>query len=216
MVEPAVAEAGEMGGRAPSRPRRRLALIIVGAVLAIGLAYEFIRFDHSLAGRLEEWVVGGILVIGIVVVLLDPGRSRIGRAVAGCALAAALVFTVAQLRTSPDPLVGGWTATATGMSALPVAITVSPAGYTVRSTAVTRLPGSTCDLPPGTVLAAFTAAGSGSAPTAGSNPQGQQLASPSSNCQAGWEAATFSLADDGTTLHTKVPSGHDLVLVKQG
>ena len=139
-----------------TRSRRRWALIIVGAVLVSGLAYEVTRFDHGIAGQLPVLLVGGLLAIGLVVVLVDPGRSRVGRAVAGLALAVALVFMVAQLRTSTDPLVGAWTASADGMASTAVSITQSPAGYTVRTTSAARLPGSTCDLPSGAVIATFT------------------------------------------------------------
>ena len=206
MVKRAVRETGAADAPPVTRSRRRWALIIVGAVLVSGLAYELIRFDHRIAGQLPVLLVGGLLAIGLVVVLVDPGRSRVGRAVAGLALAVALVFMVAQLRTSTDPLVGAWTASADGMASTAVAITQSPAGYTVRTTSAARLPGSTCDLPSGAVIATFTG-------TAQAD-HGQQLVSSPGSCVSGWETATFA-PDANGALKVTVPSGHDLVLVRR-
>ena len=189
---------GMATGRPPTeRSRRRQALILVGLVLALGLAYEFIRFDHHVFAKPTILVVGGVLVIGIVVALVDPGPSRIGRTVAGVALAAALVLAIAQLRTSTDPLVGDWTAGGDGLPSAAVAITHSPAGYTVRTMSTARLPGSTCDLPPGAVIATFTGTATGD--------HGQQLVSSPGSCVSGWETATFGLDPGGATLHREGP-----------
>ncbi len=75
------------------------------------------------------------------------------------ALVLAVVFVggVVALRTSSDPLVGDWDVTY-GAPAI-VTIAKSDDGYTVTAKTPIRVVQATCDLPSGTSLATFSAAG---------------------------------------------------------
>ncbi len=180
---------------------------VVAAVLTLGFAYELIRYQHSTTGQLPAIVVGAILVVGLVLAVSSPGRKRLARAAVGLALAIGILFVAAHLRTTSDPLVGDWTATADNLSPTPVTITVSALGYTLRSRAPARIGDSSCELPAGTVLGTLT----GTAPTY----HGQQLVASPGDCNwTGWEPMV--LTSDGTTLHGQVPSGHNIVLTRQG
>ena len=197
-----------MTGHRVTRSRRWWALIVVAAVVGVGFAYEFFRYDHETSGHLGALIVAALLALGVVATLADPGRSRLGRALLALALSVGLLFCVGQLRTSPDPLVGNWTATFQGTPPGTVAITRSVVGYTVMATTAARLPGYQCDLPPGTVLATFD----GSAP----GYTGWQLAGNPINCQlSGWEPGTFDLTDP-RSLRERVPSQHNLLFTKLG
>jgi hypothetical protein len=195
-------------GRRVTRSRRWWAVVAASAVLTVGLAYEFIRFDHAVVGHMPALVVAVLLAVAVVVVVADPGRSRIGRALLGVALAFGLQFAVSQLRTADaDPLVGEWTASFEGVPPTTVTITKSAVGYTVMAKTPARLPGYQCDLAVGTVLATFDgAAGHG----------GWQLLGYPSDCRlAGWEPATFDLVG-ARSLQEKVPSQHNLLFTKIG
>lgn len=193
--------------RPRTRSRRAWAAAATAALLLPGLVLEFVRFGHRFDGRLTTVVVIGVLAVGIAAALADPGRSRVVRAVASVALAAGVLLAVANLRAPTDPLVGDWTATGTGMAATTVAITRSVSGYTVMTKVPARFPGSRCELPAGTVLAAFGTTDSGR--------HGQQLLLNPADCRwSGWEELEVSLDSANTTIREKVPSGHDLVLTK--
>ncbi len=213
MTEQVELEVGEPEGfrvgQRITRSRRWWAVVAASAVLTLGLAYEFIRFRHSVVGHLPALVVAVLLAIAVVVVVADPGRSRIGRALLGGLLALGLQFAVSQLRiaTDGDPLVGDWTASFQGMPPTTVTITKSAVGYTLMAETPARLPGHRCDLPVGTVLATFDGSASHS---------GWQLLAHPIDCRLeGWEPATFDLVG-ARSLQEKVPSQHNLLLTKIG
>lgn len=197
-------------GHRITRSRRWWAVVGMSAVLALGLGYEFIRFDHAVVDHLAALIVAVLLAIGVVVVVVEPGRSRIGRALLGVPLAVGLLFAVTQLRTATDtdPLVGEWTASFQAMPPTTVTITKSAIGYTLMAKTPARLPGYQCDLPAGTVLATFD----GAAPRHG----GWQLLGYPTDCRlAGWEPATFDLVA-ARSLQETVPSQHNLLFTKIG
>ena len=202
-------EGGREGHRI-TRSRRWLAVVGVSAVLALGLGHEFIRFDHAVVDHLPALIVAVLLAIGVVVVIVDPGRSRVGRALLGVSLAVGLLFAVTQLRTATDadPLLGDWTASFPGMPPTTVTITKSAIGYTLMAKTPARLPGYQCDLPVGTVLATFD----GATP---SHPGWQLLGHPTDCRLMGWEPATFDLVA-ARTLQEMVPSQHNLLFTKIG
>ena len=70
-------EQGKAEGHRITRSRRWWAMVAVSALLTFGLAHEFIRFDHAVVGHLPAFVVALLLAIAVVVVVADPGRSRI-------------------------------------------------------------------------------------------------------------------------------------------
>ncbi len=180
----------------------------MSAVLTLGLAYEFICFDQAVVGHMPALVVAVLLAVAVVMVVADPGRSRIGRALLGVVLAVGLQFAVSQLRaTDADPLVGDWTASFPGVPPMTVTITKSAIGYTVMAKTPARLPGYQCDLAVGTVLATFDGAAS--------HGGWQLLANPSDCRLGGWEPATFDLVG-ARSLQEKVPSQHNLLFTKIG
>ena len=151
------------------------------------------QHDRTVAGDR----CGPILVVGLALAVSSPGRKRLARAAVGLALAIGILFVAAHLRTTSDPLVGDWTATADNLSPTPVTITASALGYTLRSRAPARIGDSSCELPAGTVLGTLT----GTAPTY----HGQQLVASPGDCNwTGWEPMV--LTSDGTTLHGRCPA----------
>ena len=72
-----------------ARARRWWPEILVVAVLAFGLSYELLRYEHVLAGHLAALVAAGILGVGIVVVLALGGGA--GSAADSSALRSRLV-----------------------------------------------------------------------------------------------------------------------------
>lgn len=175
--------------RSMSAPRRALRWwpdLAVAFVLGVGLSYEFLRYDHVVAGQLLASVVAGLLVFGVVVLLADRGLSRVGRAAIGLALSIGVLFAVAQLRPAQDPLLGDWDATI-GPPAV-VTITRGAAGYVVTTKTSTGAVNSTCTAPPGQVVATF--AGSGP-----SYPARHALVDPLTCKFVRWAPATYTLGD---------------------
>jgi hypothetical protein len=119
-------------------------------------------------------------------------------------LAVVLVGGLVAQRTSSDPLVGDWDVTY-GAPAI-VTIAKSGDGYTVTAKTPVRVVQATCDLPSGTSLATFSAAGPAH--------EGQHGLWWTNDCAfARWAPATFIL--DGRTLEAKLTDGQTVTFTKQ-
>ncbi len=171
---------------ASSRARRWWPYLAVAAVLGVGLSYEFLRYDHVVAGRLLTSVVAGLLVFGVVVVLADRGLSRVGRGAIGIALSIGVLFAVAQLRPAQDPLLGDWDVTI-GPPAV-VTITRGADGYVVTTKTSTGAVNAKCTAPPGQVVATFAGTGP-------SYPAQHALVDPLTCKFVRWAPATYTLGD---------------------
>ncbi len=169
-----------------ARLRRWWPDLAVVAVLAVGLGYEFLGYDHAIAGHLLAVVAAGLLGVGVVVVLADRGLSRVGRGVIGLAVSVGVLFAVAQLRPAPDPLLGDWDVTI-GPAAV-VTITRGADGYIVTTKTTTGALNSTCAAPPGRVAATL----SGTGP---SYPAQHALVNPRTCTFVQWVPATYTLGD---------------------
>lgn len=196
----------ERAGGATARLRRNWPMLVLAAVLLIGLAYEFVRFQHTLTGHWPAVVVAALLLLGLVVGVAVPGLSRVGRPVVGLALVVGLLFAIAQLRVV-DPLVGDWNVT----FGAPATVTIARAAdgsYTMTAKTPLRIHTSeTCDLAPGTLIANF----SGNAPTYTGKIGLWNVA----NCQfVSWNPTTFTLGDDAIDLGNG--NGERFVMVRPG
>ncbi len=197
----------ESADLASSRPRRRrwwLPIAVPTVVLVLGLSYELLSYDHSVAAHLATELVVASLIVGLVLALTDRRLHRFGRSAIGAALAVGVLFGVAQLRVPADPLTGEWYITY-GAPAR-VMITATPGGYTMTATSPTRVHNSqTCDLPPGTVIATFA----GTAPTL----TGRHGLWAETGCQfAGWDATTFTIGDQ--TVDVTLANGERFILTR--
>jgi hypothetical protein len=169
-----------------ARARRSWPYLAVVAVLVVGLSYEFLRYDHVVAGHLLAAVVAGVLGVGLVVVLADRGLSRVGRGVIGLAVSIGVLFAVAQLRLAPDPLLGDWDVTI-GPAAV-ATITRGAEGYVVTTKTSAGAVNSTCTMPPGQVVATFAGTGP-------SYPAQHALVNPLTCTFVQWAPATYTLGD---------------------
>jgi hypothetical protein len=185
------------------RLRRHWPLLVVAVLLAVGLTYELLRYQHSLAGDWPAVVVAGLLVLGLILGVVVPGLSRVGRGIVGVALVVGLLFAIAQLRVV-DPLVGDWNITAGAPATVRISRTAD--GYSMSATTPLRIHTSaTCDAPAGTVLATF----SGTAPTYTGKLGRWDVAT----CKFfDWNPTTLTLGDG--TVDVVLADGERFVLVR--
>ena len=196
----------ERPGGSAARLRRNWPLLVVAAVLLIGSAYEFLRFQHTLAGHWPAVAVVALLALGLIVGVVVPGLSRVGRPVVGLAMVVGLLFAIAQLRVI-DPLVGEWNVT----FGAPATVTIARSAdgsYTMTAKTPLRVHTSqSCDLAPGTLIANI----SGTAPSYAGKIGLWNVA----NCQfVGWNAITFTLGDG--TIDLADANGERFVMVRPG
>lgn len=126
----------------------------------------------------------------IAAVLSSMGMSRIGSTAAAAATA--------------DPIVGDWKVTY-GAPAV-VTMTLSGGVYTVTAKSPVRVTGSSCDLPPGTVIATFSSTG-------GNTYSGQHGLWYTSDCSFGlWDPMSLTLSSDGNTLTGVLSGGYGTVV----
>jgi hypothetical protein len=119
-------------------------------------------------------------------------------------LVVTVVGGVVALRPSSDPLVGDWDVTY-GAPAI-VTIAKSGDGYTVTAKTPVRVVHATCDLPSGTSLATFSAAGP--------DHEGQHGLWWTNDCAfARWAPGTFTL--DGRTLEARFTNGQSVTFTKR-
>jgi hypothetical protein len=106
---------------------------------------------------------------------------------------------IVRTASTIDPIVGDWNVT----YGAPAVVTMSLSGglYTVTAKTPVRVSGSSCDLPPGTILATFSSVG-------GRSYSGQHGLWYLSDCSFGdWTSLSLTLSSDGSTLTAVLGDG---------
>lgn len=191
--------------RLAERLRRSWPLVVIASLLVLSLAFELLRYQHTIGGQLPAFVTALLLAVALLPVMLSAAISRPSRAVISLALSVGLLFAVVQLRLV-DPLVGDWNVTF-GAPAT-VAISKTQEGYVLTAKSPTRVHTSeTCELAPGTVIATFD----GAAPTY----QGRLGLWNVATCQFGqWSPTTFTLGD--RTIDAVLADRELFILTREG
>lgn len=101
-----------------------------------------------------------------------------------------------------DPIVGNWYVTYGAPAVL--TISLSSGVYTATALTPVRVTGSSCDLPPGTVIASFSGSGN--------SYSGQHGLWYTSDCSFGyWDPTSFTLSTDGNSLAGVLGGGYGTV-----
>jgi PASTA domain len=124
-------------------------------------------------------------------------RSFLLIAIAAGSLITLVASSPIYSASTSDPIVGDWNVTYGN----PAVVTMSLAGAVYTETAKTPVElagGSSCDLPPGTIIATFSSVG-------GNSYSGQHGLWYTSNCAfASWASLTLTLSSDGRTLTGRI------------
>jgi hypothetical protein len=105
---------------------------------------------------------------------------------------------------APDPVVGAWNVTY-GAPAT-VAMTLANGVYTEKAKTPVQVTGSSCDLPPGTVISTFSRTG----PDTYAGVHGLWF---TSNCSFDtWTGTTFTLSSNGNRLTADIDHGYEIIV----
>ncbi len=134
-------------------------------------------------------------------------RHLLGR-VTPLVLIAGAVLLPGRADAAPDPIIGDWNVVY-GAPAT-VTMTLADGVYTETANTPVRVVGSSCDLPPGTVIATFTQTGPGT--YAGQHGLWYRI-----NCAFHhWAGMALSLDSDGNTLTAKLDDGESATFTRGG